>query len=125
MEQYIPITKGNEEVSVPSDWRATLSLIVDAFVMKNYELLGIRGVEPLSNEHAAAIGRTIAAYGSSLGRLSESTWNSSVSRWMGSHWQVLVDLNDSAGEQTDLVLFVKIIDHPGQYRFLVDSVHVP
>lgn len=50
---------------------------------------------------------------------------SSVSQWMGTHWEVLVDLWTIESGRSDLVLTVFVLETTDGFRFEIDSVHVP
>jgi hypothetical protein len=126
MNQLIPVAKDDhEEREIPTVWRMTLAQIVEAFRQGNFTLTGVASVTPLSSNEARRISGNISAYGVQLGALPDSTWGTSICRWMGSYWDVLVDLSTSEGDESDLVLFCRVEEKNGQYEFMVDSVHVP
>lgn len=113
---------------VASAWRPTLCNIVEALVQKNYGMVGSVGrVDPIPRETAERIESYIADYGETLTNLPEDAWNSSVSQWMGAHWDVLVDLFTEESGESDLVLHVRVFEHEKGtgYRYEVVSVHVP
>lgn len=117
----------NSQRPVASAWRPTLRSIVKAFALKDYALIGskIQCVDPVPDPKARRIEKYIAIYGESLAELPDDTWQSSVSQWMGTHWEVLVDLFTEESGESDLVLFVRVFEEAGGYRYEVDSVHVP
>lgn len=112
---------------VASAWRPTLSKIVEAFAHKDYSLAksAILGVDGVTYEKAQQIERYITDYGETLIELPEEAWRSSVSQWMGTHWEVLVDLFTKESGESDLVLSMFVFEAEGGYRYEVDSVHVP
>ncbi|GGB67174.1 DUF7668 domain-containing protein [Henriciella pelagia] len=67
----------------------------------------------------------IQAYGEPVGPLRDSSWQTSIYRWMGDHWDVLIDLTTPQGEVTDLVLRAKV--RPTSSGFLIEPglVYVP
>lgn len=127
MINNIPISKNEEdETPVPSAWRDTLSDIVNAIIDGNFEFPSrISHVASLSKEEASRISANIEAYGGELIRLPEEAWETSICRWMGDSWLVLVDLFTADETPSDLVLFVKIFEDGSSYRFQIESVHVP
>jgi hypothetical protein len=68
----------------------------------------------------------VADYGETLDELPEETWTTSVAQWTGPLWDVLVDLWTKESGKSDLVLHARVFEEgPGEYRIVVDSVHVP
>lgn len=111
---------------VPSAWRGPLREVVEAFVEGDYALnRGVRSVAPVAPNTADQIRRYIAAHGETLSDLPEETWASSVSQWMGTHWDVLVDLWTEESGASDLVLHSRVFESEGGFRIEIDSVHVP
>jgi hypothetical protein len=114
-----------EEATVPTQWRPTLSEILERFKCGDFMLAGkIDGVDHISATDAEVISSNIQSYGEDLVSLPDDTWTTSISRWMRGYWQVLVDIY-SEGGLSDLVLFVKVYESGSSYRFEVQSVHVP
>jgi hypothetical protein len=78
---------------VAGSWRQTLREIVKALVEGDYHLSrGIPCVAPAPNATAEQIRGYIANYGEALAELPDETWASSVSQWMNTHWDALLDL---------------------------------
>ncbi len=67
----------------------------------------------------------VTDYGETLAELPDDTWQSSVSQWMGTHWDILVDLWTVESGKSDLVLSGRVFESNGGYRFEIDSLHVP
>lgn len=127
MINTVPIVKNEEdETPVPSAWRDTLSDIVDAIKEGHLEFPSRMGhVTSLSKQEASRISANIEAYGGELISLPEAVWETSICRWMGDLWLVLVDLFTADESPSDLVLFVKVFEDGSSYRFQIESVHVP
>jgi len=116
----------DDELPVPTVWRPTLSAIIQAFKDKDYRLTrGVAAVEPVSDEVATMIARSVEYYGSDLAVLPEQAWETSVYRWMWDYWEVIVDLYTVQEGQSDLAMFVQVFEDGDAYRFKVHSVHVP
>ena len=111
---------------VASIWRPTLSEIVKALVA-GYYALGQRpaSVAPVRAEVADQIKAYIADYGETVVDLPEDSWSTSVSQWMGTHWEVLVDLWTAESGDSDLALSVRVFETDDGFRIEVDSVHIP
>ena len=111
---------------VASIWRPALSEIVKALVAGDYAL-GQRpaSVAPARAEVADQIKAYIADYGETLVDLPEDSWSTSVSQWMGTHLEVLVDLWTAESGDSDLALSVRVFETDDGFRIEVDSVHVP
>jgi hypothetical protein len=111
---------------IASPWRHTLREIAKAIAEGDYGLSrGIAAVPPVSDATAEQIRAYVSDYGETLTELPDDTWSSSVSQWMGTHWEVLVDLWTIESGASDLVLSVFVFETNDGFRFEVDSVHVP
>ena len=107
-------------------WRPLLREIVKALAEGDYDLSrGIPSVAPVSKATADQIRAYIVDFGEALADLPDETWDSSVSQWMGMHWDVLVDLWTVESGKSDLVLSLRVFESDGGVRFEIDSVHVP
>jgi len=111
---------------IASAWRPTFRKIVSAFVEGDYRLeRGIEAVEPVTEERVSQIRQYIAKYGEKLVELPDETWTTSVAQWMGTHWEVLVDLWTKGEGRSDLVLDARVYESKEGYRFEVHAVYVP
>lgn len=121
-----PVKDEDNEYTIPSVWRPTFQGIVKAIAEGDYELSrGIPSVAPVSSATAKQIREYVEDYGETLTELPDETWKSSVSRWMRTHWYVLVDLWTEEAGRSDLALVLHVFEAPDGFRFEVDSVHVP
>lgn len=111
---------------IANAWKPALREIIKAFVEGDYELTrGIPSVAPVSKATADQIRMYIADYGETLAELPDETWGSSVSQWMGTHWDVLVDLWTVESGESDMVLSARVFEVDESFRIEIDSVHVP
>jgi hypothetical protein len=125
-EVHCDPTKDKGEHPIPTIWRSTLEKIVVAFVQGDFTLSsGVPGVAAIPAEDAERIAANITDYGESLAALPAESWETSVAVWMGSFWETLIDLWTVQSGRSDLVLFVRVFEGPGGFRFEVDSLHVP
>lgn len=116
----------NSQKQVPSAWRGTLSAIVDAIKESDFQLArGIVGVPALAERTARSIKGNIEDYGAQLVSLPEQTWNTSACQWMGTYWDLVVDLFTEEEGASDLVLSVRVRESSAGYSYDVLSVHVP
>src|SRR5918997_2925253 len=84
-------------------WRPMLREVVRRFVEGDYHLAqGVPGVEPVSTATAEQVRDYLADYGATLVELPGDTWQTSVAQWMGSHWDILVDLGTAEEGRSDL-----------------------
>lgn len=128
MQQLDPRSLKDEEREHPvaGAWRPTLREIAKALVEGDYALSrGIAAVAPVSNATAAQIRASISNCGETLAELPDDTWNSSVSQWMETYWDVIVDLWTRESGRSDMILSVRVFETSDGYRFEIDSVHVP
>ena len=116
----------NAEHPVASAWRPTLCEIVKAFVRGDYALKRqVPSVAPVSAETARQIERYVAAYGETLCELPDETWSTSVAQWMGSHWDVLVDLWTVESGCSDMVLDARVSETHDGFSVEIHLVYVP
>ena len=121
-----PVKDENTTHPIPSAWRATLRDIVKAFVRGDYALAaGGHSVASVSSATAEQVRRYIADYGETLVELPNETWETSVSQWMGTHWDVLVDLWTLESGASDMVLSARVFEIENGFQIEIDSVHVP
>ena len=100
--------------------------VVRCFVEGDYHLArGVAGVEPVTAATAEQIRDSIAEYGATLVELPEDTWRTSVSQWMETHWQILVDLWTTEEGRSDLVLDGNVIETSEGPRLTIHLVYVP
>ena len=128
MNTEIPVLKEiNKELPVPSVWRQSFKEIVQAFETSDFELNtnSLNSVDTLKPKDAERIATNIHDYGDLLAPLSEKTWEHSIYIWRDDYWDVLIDLSTLEQGISDLVLFVKVTESTGDYRFTVEDVHVP
>lgn len=118
----------NEEIEqpIPLKWRPALERIVDDIRGRNLgpdEAEGFTiSVESGDADH---IYKSIDSYGDELIEIPEAAWQTSICRWMGDHWNLLIDLFTVEEGTSDLVLFVDLYEQGETKRFEVQSVHVP
>ncbi len=125
IEVFVEKDEENER-PIPTIWRPTFIRIVDAFVQKDYSLsCEIKGVASVSSDTANHIREYIEAYGEELIQLPSETWETSIYIWMGSHWDVLIDLWTAGGGRSDLVLGARVLENAGGYTVDIHMVYVP
>ena len=117
----------HSERPVASAWRPTFHAVIEAFVQGDYALArGVRSVAPVSAMTAQQIEAYILDYGERLAELPDETWNTSVALWMGTRWEVIVDLWTVESGRSDMVLMADVFEaSEGSYRIEIHSVHVP
>ena len=114
------------ELPIPTVWRSVISDVVDAFVQKDYSLsCGVKGVSSISNEAANHIKEYIEDYGEELIPLPSETWESSVCIWMGSHWDILIDLWTAGEGRSDLALGAQVSESVNGFSIDLGMVYVP
>jgi hypothetical protein len=107
-------------------WQPILQEIVKALAEGDYHLSrGIPFVVPVSKSTADQIRSYITDFGETLVNLPDETWDSSVSQWMGTHWDVLVDIWTIESGKSDLTLSLRVFETDNGFRFEIESLHVP
>lgn len=118
--------KDEIEHPIPSIWRPVFRSIIRALAHHDYQLIGeIDSVEPILEDQAAHIRGNIASYGATLVDLSDETWESSVTIWMGTHWETLVDLWTAEEGRSDLCLATDVRETDSGFTYQVHMVYVP
>lgn len=79
----------------------------------------------MSPELAAKIERNVKSYGAQLSALPDESWQTSACQWMGSYWDVLVDLFTVEEGAGDLAMAVRVYEEGLRYVFEIQSVYVP
>ena len=64
-------------------------------------------------------------YGETLADLPDEAWETSIAQWMGTHWDVLLDLWTVESGRSDMALCARVFEEEDGFRFEIDSVHVP
>jgi hypothetical protein len=125
MKTYVEVSKLEGELPIPTIWRKTFYDMVEYFKEGDFKLDNyIEDIEEISDDDAEYNKISVFEYGEDLDSLSDKTWNTSLCRWMGDHWDVLIDLNTVNGD-SDLVLFITARECNGKFKFKVESIHVP
>jgi hypothetical protein len=127
MNAHVEVLKDSErQVLIPSLWRPTLVLIVNAIKRNDYhDLVNVPGVRPMSAQDAQAIADNIQDYGVQLLDLPDASWQTSACQWMDGYWDILVDLFSVEEGASDLALVVRVYESANGYEFEVQSVYVP
>jgi hypothetical protein len=123
---FRPFKDPHSEHPVAESWRPVLRDIVTAFLQSDYGLAdGLPYVAPVSPSTAEQIREYIADYGETLVSLPDEAWETSVARWKGLFWDVIVDLWTAESGRSDMILAVRVFEVGSHYRFEIISVHVP
>jgi len=91
----------------------------------------VRAVRPLCGLHVRLKDRGFYSHWEwlalceTLAELPDETWATSVSQWMGTHWEVLVDLWTVESGKSDLVLDARVFEQETGFRIEIHSVYVP
>lgn len=111
------------EQPIPAEWRDLLKSVADAFVAGRLPDGGnIRSVDV---ENAEISFENIRSYPDAIGSLNDVSWTTSICAWMGSYWEVLVDLTTLDGNRSDLVLDAKVFEVGGRIEVEPYLVYVP
>jgi hypothetical protein len=118
----------NEEIeqAIPTQWRSAIIEIVDDIRNRNLRSGNVSGYDvSIDLDEIEDIYQNIDNYGDALVSLPEDAWQTSVCRWMGSYWCLLIDLFTAEGGLSDLVLFMDVYEHESSTSFKIRSLHVP
>jgi hypothetical protein len=115
-----------KELPIPQVWRDVFCQIVKALSNKDYLVNStISNVPSLSIDDSKYIEDNIESYGEELTELPAETWDSSIYLWMGTHWDVIIDLWTLGEGRSDLVLSAKVYETNNEYTFKIEMVYVP
>lgn len=121
-----PLKDEDSAHPVACAWRPTLREIVKSLSRGDYNLTArSQSVAPILAGTADQIKKYIADYGETLIELPDEAWETSVAQWMGTYWDVLVDLWTAESGESDMALSVRVFEVDGAFRFEIVSVHVP
>ncbi|WP_151956985.1 hypothetical protein [Acinetobacter guillouiae] len=112
---------------IPTIWRDTIILIVDAFKDKDFARLNtIPNVELIDLEYASELVEYIVDYGVHLISLPKDTWNTSVCLYMEDEfWKAIIDLFTAEEGCSDLILDLHIFKKQNQFEFQINGIYVP
>jgi len=82
-------------------------------------------IKPIEKETNSSHQYNIDSYPDTLGPLHEKSWESSIYIWDSPYWTVLVDLTDTNGQITDLVLHARIYETDSGYIIEPGLIYVP
>ena len=121
------LQKDDAEHPIPVLLHSTFRQIAESFVAGDFQLQGhpIARVKPVTRDTAAWIADNISAYGETLAPLRDETWERSVYRWIGGHWEVVVDLTTTAEPVSDLALHAKLYEAGDDFAVELYGVYVP
>ena len=122
-----PTKEEDAQQAVASIWRPTFEAVVAAFADGDWELSSAPAcVERVPEDLALSIQQNVSDYGDvTLAPLPAESWDTSVAMWMGTGWQVLVDLWSKEEGRTDLVMDAFVAEVDDGYHFKVNFVYVP
>ena len=122
----LPVQDLDHAHPIATAWRPMLSEIVLALSEGDYRLSRtIPGVSPVDEQTAMQVHEYLEDYGATLTALPAESWATSCAQWMGSYWDVLIDLWTKEEGASDLVLCgrMRIVDQLPV--FTVELVYVP
>ena len=121
-----PVKDEESAHPVPDAWRPTFCEIVKAFVRGDYALTsGVRFVASVDDRTARQMCDYVADYGETLAELTDDSWSTSISQWMRSHWDVLVDLRTVESGSSDMVLHARVVEHGDAFQIEIHALYVP
>jgi hypothetical protein len=124
--EVLVVKDEHNERPIPEVWRDVFCQIVKLISGGNYLADSpIFNVKPLSLSDSKCIQSSIEAYGEELTELPVATWDSSVYIWMGTHWNVIIDLWTRSEGRSDLIMSAKVYERGNDYLFVVNMVYVP
>lgn len=111
---------------VAGAWRPILRGVVRRLAQRDYALAEeVPGVAPVSPAVAEQVRAYVADYGATLVELPDEAWASSVAQWVGTHWEVLIDLWTAEEGRSDLVLHGHVVETSAGPLLTVHAVYVP
>ncbi len=125
-ETLQPVKDYDSAHPIATSWHPMISAVINAFTKDDFELnSNIVGVSSVPSAIAQHNRIYVMNYGEVLIDLTDESWNTSCAQWMGSHWDVLVDLCTEREGISDLVLTGKVFELENSFQFEVGLVYVP
>jgi len=111
---------------IAAEWRPTFREVVCALVEGDFLLSrGIPRVRPVPPARAEQMRKYVGSYGETLMPLPDDSWQTSESQWMGSFWDVSIDLWTVREGRSDMVLDARVFEADGGYEIELISLYVP
>lgn len=124
--EHTAVKDDDAEHPIASAWRPTIRAVVQRLAAEDYALRQtVPNVTPLSAASSRQIEESITDFGETLVELPDETWECSVAQWMGTHWDILVDLWTEESGRCDLALQARVFEVGPGFRVVVDMVYVP
>jgi hypothetical protein len=125
-EYQSPIKDEEAAHPVATVWREAFRDVVKGFKQGDYALAtSVPMVAPVSSAAAARIKAYLLDYGETLADLPDEAWVTSAAQWMGTHWDVVVDLWTVESGPSDMVISARVFEVEMSFRIEIDSVYVP
>ena len=122
----LPLKDRDAAHPVAGAWRPMLCDVVRRLAQGDYALAqDVPGVAPVAASIAEQIREYVAEYGATLVELPDETWRTSVAQWMGTHWEILVDLWTAEEGRSDLVLAGDVVETSAGPLLTLRGVYVP
>lgn len=126
LEQVPAIKDETSQQPIASAWRPVLVDLVASIARDDFSPDRLPpSVDRIRPKVVAQIRDYLREFGETLSELPYACWESSVSQWMGDHWDAIIDLWTKESGASDLVLAVRIYEAQSEHRIDVESVHVP
>lgn len=126
LERVPAIKDETSQQPIASAWRPILLDLVASIARDDFSPDRLPpSVDRIRPDVAAQIRDYLREFGETLAELSAACWESSVSQWMGDHWDAIIDLWTKESGASDLVLTVRVYEVQSEHRIDVESVLVP
>ncbi|NQZ33726.1 MAG: hypothetical protein HRU06_20860 [Oceanospirillaceae bacterium] len=107
-------------------WRPLLLEVIARLAKGDFELSNIvEGVLAVDPEVATINRENVLDYGEILTQLPAAAWDTSCAQYMGTYWEILVDLYTIGEGASDLVLHGRMSEFSGKPQFEVGLIYVP
>ncbi len=126
--KQVPVSYNfDDERAVPTVWRDTFRLIINALMSSNQRReIDVMGNVTFDDKAIETSLYQIQGYPASKVSLGPDTWTTSICRYEDEGWSVLIDLYvDAEVVVSDLVLGAKVKPADSSFSFDVGFVYVP
>ena len=126
MDRKLPVKDEENELPIPVVWRDTILALGQCLNVRDFRFeTAPENVDRLSADCAETSRYQINSYGCAKVKISDQSWDSSIYIFTGNHWELLVDLIDTNGNSTDLVLPIQVEESETGYVFKPGFIFVP
>ncbi len=121
----VPIKDLTKEYPIPNLWKDSITRVVKELSNGNFELTDAgKNVTLRSKDLVGINSDNVRDYGCALIPLLEQTWESSRTQWMGTYWEITIDLCTAEEGISDLNLTGRVYPSSLGFEYEIGLLYV-